>query len=183
MILHGDEFGRTQGGNNNAYCQDNEISWMNWNLTPEQRQLLEWTRRVTKLRRDHPVLRRRRYFQGRSIRGAGVKDISWFQPDGSEMTDEAWAQDDQLLGVYIAGAAADLLDVRGDPVTDDNMLLLLNGRDEAVTFSFPVYGRRRGGWRVMLDSARPKETTTPVRGGAYTLAPRSIAVLGQQSGR
>jgi glycogen operon protein len=182
MILHGDEFGRSQGGNNNAYCQDNEISWLNWDLTPEQRQLLEWTKRVTKLRRDHPVLRRRRYFQGRAIRGAGVKDISWLQPDGTEMTDEAWNEGNQALGVYIAGAATDLLDVRGDPLTDDNMLVILNGRDEDVTFTLPVLGRRRGGWRVALDSARPREQSAPIRGGAYTVAGRSIAVLGQQSG-
>jgi glycogen operon protein len=128
------------------------------------------------------VLRRRRYFQGRSIRGAGVKDISWIQPDGTEMTDEAWSDEDRVIGVYIAGASSDLLDVRGDPVTDDNMLLLLNGGDEDIVFTLPVQGRRRGGWRVALDSARPRENTTPVRGGSYTVAARSIAVLGQQSG-
>jgi len=182
MLLHGDEFGRSQDGNNNAYCQDNEISWLDWDLTPEQRQLLEWTKRVTKLRRDHPVLRRRRYFQGRAIRGAGVKDISWLQPDGTEMTDEAWDEGDQALGVYIAGASTDLLDVRGDPLTDENMLLILNGRDEDVLFTLPVHGRRRGGWRVALDSARPREQSTPVRGGTYTVASRSIAVLAQPSG-
>jgi glycogen operon protein len=111
-----------------------------------------------------------------------VKDISWLQPDGSEMTDEAWTEDDRLIGVYIAGAAADLLDVRGDPVTDNNMLLLLNGRDEEVSFSLPAFGRRRGGWRVVLDSARPRENTTPVRGKSYTAASRSIVVLAQPSG-
>src|SRR5512146_68164 len=124
MILHGDEYGRTQGGNNNAYCQDNEISWMQWNLGPAQRQMLDWTRRVVELRRQHAVLRRRRYFQGRPIRGAGVKDIYWLDPDGSEMTDEDWGNDDTVLGVYIAGASADLLDQRGDPIIDENMRVL-----------------------------------------------------------
>jgi glycogen operon protein len=179
MILHGDEFGRTQGGNNNAYCQDNEISWMQWDLEPRQRQMLEWTKRVVKMRRDHPVFRRRRYFQGRPIRGAGVKDIYWIQPDGTEMTDEAWDEDDQLLGVYIAGAASDLLDQRGDPIQDDNILLLLNSRDESIEFTLPTQGRRRAGWRIEVDTARPQERRRAIRSAGYTLQPRSMAVLTQ----
>jgi glycogen operon protein len=177
MILHGDEFGRSQGGNNNAYCQDNEISWMNWQLSPRQKQMLEWTRRVIKLRHDHPVFRRRRYFQGRPIRGAGVKDIYWLRPDGTEMTDEAWSDDDNVIGVYIAGAAADLQDLRGDPARDDNMLLLLNSSDERIDFTLPVQGGRPGGWRIEADAARPQDRRRPVRGTAYRLDPRSIAVL------
>ena len=177
MILHGDEFGRTQHGNNNAYCQDNEISWMKWHLTPHERQMLEWTKRVVKLRRDHPVFRRRRYFQGRPIRGAGVKDIYWIQPDGSEMDDDAWSDDDQVIGLYIAGAGSDLLDERGDPLHDDNILLLLNSRDEAIEFTLPLQGRRRSGWRIEVDSARPRDRKRAVRSGSYRLEPRSIAVV------
>jgi glycogen operon protein len=177
MILHGDEFGRSQGGNNNAYCQDNEISWMKWHLAPRERQMLEWTKRVVKLRRDHPVFRRRRYFQGRPIRGAGIKDIYWLQPDGTEMTDETWSTDHQALGVYIAGAASDLLDVRGDPAQDDNMLVLLNPGEADVEFTLPLQGRRRSGWRIELDTARPRENRRPVRGTTYALEHRSIAVL------
>ncbi len=122
-----------------------------------------------KLRRDHPVFRRRRYFQGRPIRGAGIKDIYWIQPDGTEMTDEAWSNDDNAIGVYIAGAASDLLDVRGDPVRDDNILLLLNSRDEDIEFTLPLQGRRRSGWRIEVDTARPRERRRAVRGSAYRL--------------
>jgi glycogen operon protein len=177
MILHGDEFGRSQGGNNNAYCQDNETSWMKWHLTPRERQMLVWTKLVVKLRRDHPVFRRRRYFQGRPIRGAGVKDIYWIQPDGTEMNDETWSDDDQAIGVYIAGAAADLLDERGDPARDDNILILLNSHDEDIEFTLPPQGRRRSGWRIEVDTARPLERRRAVRGTAYRLERRSIAVL------
>ncbi len=177
MILHGDEFGRSQGGNNNAYCQDNEISWMKWHLTPRERQMLEWTRSVIKLRSEHPVFRRRRYFQGRPIRGAGVKDIYWLQPDGNEMTDEDWSDDDNAIGVYIAGAAADLLDQRGDPARDDNMLLLLNSGDQDIDFTLPAQGRRRSGWVTEIDSARPQDRRKAVRGRTYRLERRSIAVL------
>jgi isoamylase len=177
MVLHGDEYGRTQHGNNNAYCQDNETSWMNWHLTPRGRQMLEWTRRVIALRRDHPVFRRRRYFHGRPIRGAGVKDIYWLQPDGNEMDDAAWSDANRAVGVYIAGAAADLQDARGDPATDDNMLLLLNSRDEDIEFTLPLQGRRRSGWRVELDTARPRDSKRAIRGPTYRLERRSIAVL------
>ena len=177
MILHGDEFGRSQGGNNNAYCQDNDISWMKWNLAPRERQMLEWTRRAVQMRRDHPVFRRRRYFQGRAIRGAGVKDISWLQPDGSEMTDEAWDNDTRIIGVYIAGAAADLVDERGDPATDDNVLLLLNPTDDDVDFTLPTLGKRRTLWRIEADTARPREQRRAVRGDVYKLERRSMAVL------
>jgi glycogen operon protein len=179
MIVQGDEFGRTQLGNNNAYCQDNELSWMGWTLTPTQRGLLEWTQRVVKLRREHPVFRRRRYFQGREIRGAEVKDVAWLQPDGGEMTDEAWSENDHAIGVYIAGEAPNLQDERGDPLRDDNMLILLNSRDEETRFVLPLQGRRRSRWRVELDSARPRERSSPVRGGNYTVAGRSIVVLSQ----
>ncbi|HEX5141980.1 MAG TPA: glycogen debranching protein GlgX [Dehalococcoidia bacterium] len=181
MLLHGDEIARTQGGNNNAYCQDNGISWMSWDLDDFGREMLDWTKRVIGLRRRHAVFRRRRYFQGRPIRGAGVKDIYWVQANGREMTDEAWAAADRVLGVYIAGAAADLQDERGDPVTDDNMLLLLNSRDEDVVFRLPFQGRSRAGWRLELDSTRPKEHDRPIRGSSYTLGARSIAVLSHSS--
>jgi glycogen operon protein len=123
------------------------------------------------------VFRRRRYFQGRPIRGEGVKDIYWLQPDGSEMDDEAWSDDDQAVGVYIAGAAADLLDERGDPTRDDNMLLLFNSRDEDIEFRLPMQGRRRSGWRIELDTARLGERRHAVQGVTYLLERRSVAVL------
>jgi glycogen operon protein len=177
MILHGDEYGRTQHGNNNAYCQDDELSWMQWQLDAPQRQMLEWTKRVVELRRQHAVFRRRRYFQGRPIRGAGVKDVYWLNQDGSEMTDEDWSNDDTALGVYIAGAASDLLDHRGDPINDDNMLVLLNSDADEIVFKLPFQRMRRAGWRLELDTSRPGERARPLRGGSYKVAPRSMAVL------
>ncbi|HEX5370547.1 MAG TPA: glycogen debranching protein GlgX [Dehalococcoidia bacterium] len=177
MILHGDEYGRSQDGNNNAYCQDNEISWLQWDLEPAQRQMLEWARRVVEFRRQHPVFRRRRYFQGRPIRGAGVKDIYWLDPDGTEMTDEDWSNDDTVLGVYIAGASADLLDQRGDPIIDENVLVILNSGAEEIAFKLPFPRTRRATWRLELDTARPGERSRAVRGGTYRVATRSMAVL------
>ena len=137
---------------------------------------LRFTRRLIRFRASQPVLTRRKYFQGRSIRGAGVKDIYWLKADGSEMDDEAWTADDQAIGVYIAGAASDLLDTRGDPAIDDDVLLLLNARDEDVVFTLPLMGRRRGGWRLELDTARPRDRHRPAR-GVYRLDRRSIAVF------
>jgi isoamylase len=176
MVLHGDERARTQFGNNNAYCQDNEISWMSWESEPLANQMLEWTKRVVRLRKEHPVFRRHRYFQGRPIRGAGTKDIYWLQPDGTEMTDEAWSENDQDLAVYIAGAAADLLDDRGEPVRDDTMLILLNAGAAETTFVLPVFGGRKT-WRLLLDTSQPRLNNERVRGTTYTLPSRSIAVL------
>ncbi|MFN3925714.1 MAG: glycogen debranching enzyme, partial [Pseudarthrobacter sp.] len=122
MISHGDEMMRSQGGNNNAYCQDNPIAWMNWNLTEAQTEFLAFTQRCIKLRKDHPVLRRRRFFQERQIRGAQVKDISWFEPSGAEMTNKAWgAHFVRALGVRLAGDMMDEVDHRGEQVTGDTL--------------------------------------------------------------
>ncbi|MEZ4554428.1 MAG: glycogen debranching protein GlgX [Dehalococcoidia bacterium] len=181
MILHGDEYGRTQRGNNNAYCQDNELSWMDWSLGPAQRQMLEWTRRMVEFRRRHPVFRRERYFQGRPIRGAGTKDIHWLKPDGTEMDDEDWQQADRTLGVLIAGAAADLIDGRGEPVRDDDMLLLVNSGDEEREYSLPLHVHRRSGWRLELDTARTAERGRALRARSYVLQPRSMAILSHRA--
>jgi glycogen operon protein len=181
MLLHGDEAGRTQNGNNNAYCQDNELSWQHWDLDAGQRSLLAWTRRVIAFRHGHPLLRRRNYFRGRPIRGAGIKDISWLGPDGVEMNDQRWHDGNtRTLGLWLAGNAADLTDEDGRPVLDDNLVLLLNSSSHDVEFRLPpaTAGDRR--WSLALDSARPaeREGARRVRGGAiYPLAGRSIAVL------
>ena len=104
MIVSGDELGRTQQGNNNAYCQDNEISWVDWELDDDREALIEFTRAVIALRRDHPVFRRRKFFQGQAIHGSGVKDIGWFTPDGHEMDETHWrAPDISTLGVFLNG--------------------------------------------------------------------------------
>src|SRR4051812_11204971 len=133
MLLSGDEMARTQGGNNNAYCQDNPISWLPWEWTVEQRAMLEWTRRVIRLRADHSILRRRNFFHGQPIRGAGTKDVRWLQPDGAEMTEARWRDEAvRCLGVYESGEAADVTDETGRPVVGDSLLILLNAQDTAV---------------------------------------------------
>src|SRR5262249_49514734 len=117
MISHGDEMGRTQQGNNNAYCQDNAISWVDWNLDANKRALLNFTTKLVHFRLNQPMLRRRRYFQGREIRGGMVKDVAWLAADGREMTDDAWNADFvRSLGMLLNGAAIEELNERGEPI-------------------------------------------------------------------
>jgi glycogen operon protein len=178
MISGGDEVGRTQGGNNNAYCQDNEISWTRWDLTPEQRDFLEFTRRVIRIWKDHPVLRRRKFFQGRRIRGKDVLDIVWLEPSGREMTDEMWSSPDvRCLGVRLNGDAIDELNERGERITGDTLLLVVNASDAPVPFVLPATLPVER-WETLTDTADP--WLPPRRLGAgdrYELQPRSMAVL------
>jgi glycogen operon protein len=181
MILHGDEVGRTQKGNNNAYCQDNETSWLSWDLDPAAQEILRWTRRVVGLRKRHSVLRRRGYFQGRPIRGAGIKDVSWLRPSGAEMTDRDWNNaENRALAVRIAGMAADLLDESGRPVVDDTLLILFNPGDRDQAFRLPAAGLGAR-WTLLLDTARPDDHDRPLRANSYTLTSRSMAVLATPS--
>ena len=143
MLLAGDELGRTQGGNNNAYCQDNEISWLDWGSADGE--LIEFTRGLIALRRDHPVFRRRRWFHGRAIHGSGVNDVAWFAPDGSPMNEDHWAEADaKSLGVFLNGH--DLgIDTDGETLRDDTFAILFNARHEAIVFMLPSdgsWGRR-----------------------------------------
>ena len=180
MVLHGDEMGRTQSGNNNGYCQDNEITWQSWKLTQPQREMLEWTRRVIAFRKAHPVLRRRRYFQGRNIHGSEAKDVAWLKPSGHEMTDDEWNNANlRTLGMWLAGEAADVVDDRGARVRDDTLVVLMNSSDDLVPFRLPptVGGRR---WTVALDTASPSLAEGRNRfrsSGVYQLQPRSVAIL------
>ena len=153
MVLAGDELGRTQQGNNNAYCQDSELTWLNWDLAPEDERLLEYVCRLIGLRRSHPVFRRRNFFQGRPIRGAGVEDIVWLARDGSEMSERQWNnQQARCLGLLLNGNALEELDKWGQPVRDSNFLLLLNAHPDAVSFQLPASpsGQR---WQRVLDTA------------------------------
>ena len=165
MISGGDEIGRTQKGNNNAYCQDNEISWYDWNLDAPRRALLEFTSRMISIRRQHPSLRRHKFFQGHPIRGGGVKDIVWLRPDGGEMTDEEWSGGWQhTLGMRLDGDALDVLDERGRRIKDDTFLLLLNAHAEPVPFTLPLFvSDARWDGDLRHQSARPQ--AGPGKGG------------------
>jgi isoamylase len=152
MLSHGDEVGRTQRGNNNAYCQDNEIAWVNWSLDSRAEQLLAFTREVFSLRRRHPVLRRRSFFRGAPVAGDGAKDVTWLRPDGAELADEDWHREDtHALGMLLRGEASDEIDDRGRTVAGETLLLLLNGGPEACTFTLPPVGT----WRVLVNTASP----------------------------
>jgi isoamylase len=173
MLVGGDELGRTQKGNNNAYCQDNELSWVDWSSIDEA--LLAFTRWVIAFRRDHPAFRRRRFFQGRPIRG--TLDIGWFKPDGKSMTDQDWNVGyARSLGVFLNGKAIQGHDERGRTISDDSFILLFNAHTSGVRWTIPTeYG---GVWRLVLDTRRrePEDEPREVEGRITTSA-RSIAVL------
>ncbi|MFF0446622.1 glycogen debranching protein GlgX [Streptomyces sp. NPDC004609] len=192
MLSHGDEFARTQGGNNNAYCQDNEVSWVKW---PEpaadgedegddgEQTLLEFTRAMVWLRRDHPVFRRRRFFHGRPVEGThdDLTDIAWFTPEGEEMIQRDWqAAHAKALSVFLNGNAISEPGPRGERICDDSFLLMFNASSDEMDFSVPVrHGRQ---WQVVVDTAR-KEGVPPgggprvAAGERLRLAGRSLTVL------
>jgi glycogen operon protein len=162
MLLHGDELGRTQGGNNNAYCQDNEISWVDWNLARDFEALTEFTARLARLRHDHPVFRRRRFFEGRSFRGTNLEDIAWLTPAGVQMTDEEWTTGQaRALTIFLNGEGIPDPDRRGRRLRDDSFLLLVNPTASAVTFIVPDE-RYGSSWTVVLDTAAPEIGAEPV---------------------
>jgi glycogen operon protein len=180
MLLGGDEIGRSQRGNNNGYAQDNEISWYRWELSRRDRQLLSFTRGLIGLFRSHPVLRRRRFFQGRQIRGSRVKDLTWFGPDGSEVTDEQWrASGARTLGVQYAGDAIEERGPRGERIVDDTFLIILNADERPVAFTLPdpEAGRR---WEVVLDTIHASFGGAHAEhdgGAVYRVAERSVVCL------
>jgi glycogen operon protein len=179
MLLAGDERGRTQLGNNNAYCQDNELSWVDWRDTPERRALTEFARLLIALRRSHRVFRRRDFFQGRPLHGREAKDIHWLKADGAEMSDAEWDQEHaRSLGVYLAGGDLGETDRYGLPVRDDDFLLLFNAHHEPVEFAVPDFGG--GAWLPVLDTAAEPSATPAGRFGPqqpYRLEARALALL------
>ncbi len=181
MLLAGDEIGRSQQGNNNAYCQDNGISWVDWDIDDTRRDLLEFTRFVIELFHNHPVLRRRHFFQGRKIRGAEIKDLTWFRPDGEEMTDDDWKNSEtRCLGLRLAGNAIDERDEEGEPVEDDTLLVLLNAFWEPLTFTLPANGNEASRWEVVLDTRDNRgrmEMEPQSSGHGYDLEARSLVLL------
>lgn len=180
MFVAGDERGRTQRGNNNAYCQDNEVSWMDWSLDRPRRDLLAFTQELIQLFHAHPVLRRRRFFQGRRIRGSEVKDLAWFRPDGQEMNDEDWnTPHARCFGLRLAGDAIEEVDIRGQHISDDTLLILLNAHHEPLPFVLPAH-RPKIRWEVVLDTRGKldKRHLRPWRGGAvYTMEARSLVLF------
>ncbi|HSL16490.1 MAG TPA: glycogen debranching protein GlgX [Methylomirabilota bacterium] len=180
MLLAGDEMLRTQHGNNNAYCQDNELSWLDWQLDAEARALLELTSRLIALRRRHKVFRRRSFFQGRSLKGAEVKDIEWLDPSGREMSDRDWRQASaRCLGVRLNGRAIKETDRRGLPIVDDDFLLLLNAHHESIQFTIPAREPAEE-WTVLVDTRAPGGGPFAERfvsGGSYPLLDRSLVLL------
>lgn len=152
MLLAGDELSRTQKGNNNAYCQDNEISWLDW--VNADKDLLEFTKKLIRLRKNHPVFCRRRWFQGQRIRGVGVEDIAWFQPDGGEMSEEGWTNGfAKSLAVYLNGMGVHSLDEEGRRIVDDSFYVIFNAHYGSIDYKLPPkkYGDR---WIKILDTAQ-----------------------------
>jgi glycogen operon protein len=183
MMLGGDEIDRTQRGNNNAYCQDNEISWFDWNITPDKERQLEFFKRMIRLRHEHAIFRRRHFFQGRPLRGSGLKDILWLKPDGGEMSEADWREPHaRSLGVYLSGDGFTERDDQGRPLTDASFLILFNAHHDEVGFVLPRYVPESR-WLMVMDTAYEDGLT---RGGAidagslYSLHGRSLVLLQQQ---
>jgi glycogen operon protein len=190
MICGGDEIGRTQGGNNNGYCQDNEISWYDWNIDETRQQMLAFTRRLIELRREHPNLRRQKFFQGRRIdpraamdldvEGRHIQDIAWIRPDGEEMTEEEWGLGwVRCLGLQLSGKLLDHLDTLGQRLQDHTFLMMFNPHWEPIDFYMPaIHGEEA--WQLVLDTRTADQQSEPVvvqAGAPYQMVQRSLAVF------
>ena len=180
MLLGGDEIGRTQRGNNNSYCQDNEISWFDWDLDESRERLLAFTKRLIAFRRRHPVFRRADFLTGEERLGSGAPDAWWFRPDGRKMTQRNWQRgDNQTLGLFLNGAEIPAVGQTGAPVIDDTFLVLFNALPEPVVFTLPAvsFGRR---WVHELSTAEPElepnSEVYPAR-GVVAVDDRSVVVL------
>jgi glycogen operon protein len=180
MLLHGDELGRSQNGNNNGYCQDSPLTWIDWDDVDEG--LLEFTKLVTRLRTEHPTFRRRRFLSGRPVgraEGDPVPDVVWLTPSGEAMTDEDWdAGFAKSLAMYLNGNGIRETDERGEPVTDDCFYLAFNASEETIEFTLPPADYAEG-WTVVVDTAElaDVEPLTVKAGEKVTLQPRSTTVL------
>ncbi len=177
MLVAGDEIGRTQNGNNNAYCQDNEISWLHWEAIDEE--FLAFTQKIIHLRKNHPTFCRRRWFQGQPIKGIGLEDIAWFLPDSTEMTEEHWTNDfAKSLAVYLNGRGIHVVGPRGESVIDDSFYIIFNAHHEPLEYTLPPakYGRQ---WYKVLDTSLSvgEDEPTYVAGDTLTVEGRSILIL------
>lgn len=175
MICGGDEICRTQHGNNNAYCQDNEISWYDWNLDQQQLEMLEFTRRLIKIRREHPALHRTKFFKGRQIRGSRIRDIIWYRPDGVEMDDEDWTSPDTKgLTIFLAGTGIDDVDEDGVPIRDDNLLLMFNASIMDAEYYTPDFKAK---WELLVDTYNPGSQETLGTAAQTTMKARSLKLF------
>ncbi|HEX4348550.1 MAG TPA: hypothetical protein VHZ73_13325, partial [Vicinamibacterales bacterium] len=180
MISHGDEMGRTQQGNNNAYCQDSEITWIDWDLDDERKALCDFTAELIRFRLSEPALRRRKYFQGRSLRG--VKDLAWLTPDAGEMNDEAWASDFvRCVGMLLSGDAIEEVDEKGEVITGDTLLVLFNAHSDEVPFAMPALESTLR-WQRVVDTMEAHAPDASFSAGErYPLHGRSVAVFRRAS--
>lgn len=154
MLLCGDEMGRSQGGNNNAYCQDNEISWVDWALQGDDQALLNFTRRLIEFRRKHPIFHQRKWFQGRAIHGSEAKDIIWFNPNGSEMTEQQWETDfAKAVSIFLNGEEIATPGERGERIIDDSFLLFFNAHYEPLEFTIPT-ALQTAEWLLVIDTCQ-----------------------------
>jgi isoamylase len=176
MLLGGDELGRTQQGNNNSYCQDNEVSWIDWSSADDA--LVSFTAALINLRKEHPTFHRRRYFQGKSLRG---QDLQWLNPDGAEMSPENWSDPfARCVGALFLAAGFEEQDARGETITDEDFLLLMNAHYESIEFRLPD----GPGWRAVVDTALELDPTTAgeTQHERYVVRGRSLALLVREGG-
>jgi glycogen operon protein len=185
MITAGDEAGKTQGGNNNAYCQDGELSWLDWNLDDRRRALLGFTRRLIRMRLDQPVLQRRRFFRGGTLWDSSLKDLAWFRPDGTEMTEEDWRKPfARSVAFLLGGDTISTPDEHGQRIVGDTLLVLMNAWSEPVTYVLPdvTWGRE---WDVLLDTAGASDAKRDLVAarGSIPVEARSLVVLSRPAER
>jgi isoamylase len=181
MLLHGDELGRTQGGNNNVYAQDNELSWVDWERAKDFEVLTDFVSRLSKLRREHPVFRRRRFFRGHPLPGSTIEDIGWFTPAGDEMSEEDWDSGfAKSVTVFLNGEGIREPDARGEEIKDDSFFLIFNAHSEAIELTLPDLGAGER-WQVEVDTAAPMlgdaEVQSTKTGEAFEVDARSVRVL------
>ncbi|CAN5406525.1 glycogen debranching protein GlgX [soil metagenome] len=181
MLLAGDEIGHTQAGNNNAYCQDNEITWLDWTMTEERQALLTFVKKLTRLRREHPVLRRSKFFKGQPVPGLEIQDISWFRPDGAEMTEADWAGSVKTLGIRLAGDLIQEDDEEGHPVTGDTLYMLFNTGEKTVKAMLPLLPQELR-WELCFNTAVDNAPKRLRNGGEKcTLSERSVKLYRTRS--
>jgi isoamylase len=182
MLVAGDEIGRTQNGNNNAYCQDNEISWLNWDNSDND--LLAFTQKLIKLRKDHPVFRRSNWFRGEDAKGKELQDIAWFLPEGDEMSDENWSHDfAKSLGVFLNGHGIHYNDDKGEPITDCSFYLIFNAHHESLEYTVPEK-ISSDKWTMVLDTSDDKKEEGPIdEKKPITVQARSVVLLRHPIGK